>query len=1071
MKKDDAGKSRGGNGGAPRHADERTRFVEGETITEYLTHAGFERGVDVSGRPPYDKPTVLSVQGGRKYEIGPMIAQGGMGIIYEARDLNSRRVVALKVLPQEAPFPKEDLLRFIREGQLTSQLEHPNIVPVHEMGIDDSGHVFYTMKRVEGRTLTSILQGIRKGDAATIAEYPLARLLNVFQKVCDAVAFAHSKSVVHRDLKPENIMVGSFGEVQVMDWGLAKILYAAAGKAPELEGRSADDTAGWADRNRVEPKTGPLPTDDFGDTLKTISGRVMGTPGFLSPEQILQDKKHPPGERADIYSLGAVLYSILTLRATVRGDDLNEMLRRIITGDFPTPASLNAAGETAPGKPRETRAGSMRKGGFPHCPDGWIPTALSDIAMKALATKPEERYATVQDLQRDIENYQNGYIWHLVIDEDFSEPGALSRWEVLGGHVEVGGGELRLYDGEPQVLILKRDVPGDVRIEFDCRIEGTMLNCIACFMNAMRAENYREIPWNGYEFEYGGYENSRNAVHRFNSQIWIQSDAPLAIGKIFHVLAERVGPHLRLVVNGREIVSLTDPDPLSGGDRVLVGFVGWNTDIRYTRIRVSTLGTPWKGDVLDMAERHIQKGRYDVAIGLCEDTLESFPDADRKRRAETNLKVARQRQELAEQLPAWNESLREAWPDARVKLQMVNDGLSLNLNEIPVGTLEPLRGMPLNILYCTHSGITSLEPLRGMPLTALNCTGNPIRSLEPLRGMPLTTLMCEDCPVTDLEPLAGMALTMLQFGLSEVSDLEPLRGMALHYLHCWSSRIESLEPLRGMPLDALNCAGNRIAGLEALEGMPLTNLYCGGNRIRYLEPLKGMPLRALVCSDNEIEDLSVLAGLPITILGCHCNRITDLSPLKNLALSALVCGGNRLRDLGPFAQHPPQDILFDSDTLSTGELGKLRTAWSKKPELAAHARNVETLLALRRNDVEGLRRMAAVFRKNRYLFIPKFMRWGEAKAFCEKLGGHLVTITSQEEDEFVASLFKGWCWFWMGLEVGERGPEWVTGEPFSYKNFVGELQEKCRGPKAFARFWRADYTRDPHNTFMVEWEE
>jgi serine/threonine protein kinase len=140
---------------------------DGKTITEYLSQEGYSRGVDISGREPYAQPTFLRVQGGRKYEIGPLIAQGGMGAIYEARELNSRRVVALKVLPKEIPYSRQDLLRFIREGQLTSQLEHPNIVPVHEMGLDEAGTVYYTMKLVEGRTLTSILQAIRKGEAQT----------------------------------------------------------------------------------------------------------------------------------------------------------------------------------------------------------------------------------------------------------------------------------------------------------------------------------------------------------------------------------------------------------------------------------------------------------------------------------------------------------------------------------------------------------------------------------------------------------------------------------------------------------------------------------------------------------------------------------------------------------------------------------------------------------------------------------------------------------------------------------------------------------------------------------------
>ncbi len=1050
-----------------------SRIPTGMTIAEFLSQEGYVRGVDVTGREPFAKPTVLQVQGGKKYEVGKIIAQGGMGVIYEARDLNSKRVVALKVLPKDIPIPRHDLLRFIREGQLTSQLEHPNIVPLHEIGLDDSGRVFYTMKLVAGRTLTSILYAIRKNEAVTIAEYPLARLLNVFQKVCDAVAFAHSRGVVHRDLKPDNIMVGSFGEVQVMDWGLAKVLGAVRDEATEKDEEDlVDRPATWQDRERFKPgQTDTIPTDDFGETLKTVSGRVMGTPGFLAPEQILQEEDQPPDERADIYSLGAVLYSILTLHATVKGGEVKEMLRHIINGDIPSPASLNAVDEPDTGRVKETRAGSARKGGFPHCPDGWIPTALSDIAMKALAIDPDERYNSVQELQREIEDYQNGYIWHLVIDEDFSDPDILSRWELCSGQAEIGDGELRLFDGDPQVLVLKRDVPGDVRIEFECHVEGSYLNCVGCFMNSIRSDSCREIPWSGYEFEFGGYENTRNAVHRFNSQIWIEPDTPLAQGRTYQVMAERVGSKLRFVVNGREIASLTDPDPLSGGNRVAVGFVGWNTDTRYKHIRISTLGTPWKGDVLDLAERQIQKGRYDAARGLFEDTLESFPDAERRRRAESGLKVSRQRQALTQQLPTWTEALKKAWPGIDFKLQMVNDGLSLNVSEIPVGDLDPLRGLPLNVLYCAHCGVASLAPLKGMPLAALNCTGNPVTSLAPLKGMPLETLLCEDCPISDLEPLRGMKLKMLQMGLNKVADLEPLRGMPLTFLSCWSARIESLEPLRGMKLDTLNCAGNRIVGLEALAGMPLTSFHCGGNRIRYLEPLKGMTLTSLHCGENEIEDLSPVTGLPITILGCQNNRIADLTPLKDMPLIVLSCGNNPLRNLGPFVRRPPEVLYFDCDSISTGELKKMHAEWSKKPERSPLAHDAATLLALRENDVGELKKIAAEFRHHLYLFIPKFMRWSDARKFCEDLGGHLVTITSAEEDGFVASLFKTGCWFWMGLQVGDRGPEWVTGERFEYKNFISEMQEKSRGPKAFSRFWRGDHVSDPHNCFMIEWDE
>src|SRR5882757_4028924 len=159
---------------------------------------------------------------GRKYKVITTINRGGMGVILQARDLRIRRTVAMKVMKTSSQFSRENVLRFIDEAQLTGQLEHPNIVPVYELGIDEQGETFYSMKFVKGITLDDVLRGIRNGNQRMIDKYPLGTLLTIFQKVCDGVAYAHSKGVVHRDLKPENIMIGSFGEVLVMDWGLAK---------------------------------------------------------------------------------------------------------------------------------------------------------------------------------------------------------------------------------------------------------------------------------------------------------------------------------------------------------------------------------------------------------------------------------------------------------------------------------------------------------------------------------------------------------------------------------------------------------------------------------------------------------------------------------------------------------------------------------------------------------------------------------------------------------------------------------------------------------------------------------
>ena len=172
----------------------------------------------------------------KKYDIGAVVARGGMGAILDAREAAIKRQVAMKVMLDTNDA--DDIARFVAEAQVTGQIEHPNIPPVHELGVDENGQPFYTMKMVQGITLKKVLDLMAAGTAATLGKYPLAALLTIFQKVCDAIAFAHSRGIIHRDLKPENIMLGDFGEVLVMDWGLAKQTRNAEGGRRNAERRS-----------------------------------------------------------------------------------------------------------------------------------------------------------------------------------------------------------------------------------------------------------------------------------------------------------------------------------------------------------------------------------------------------------------------------------------------------------------------------------------------------------------------------------------------------------------------------------------------------------------------------------------------------------------------------------------------------------------------------------------------------------------------------------------------------------------------------------------------------------------
>jgi len=316
----------------------------GETITVRMSHAEVAMGDTLPVRMDY----------GLKGEI----ARGGMGRIYAAEDPSLERQVALKVSSfSEAAAEAQ----FCHEARVLAHLAHPNIVPVYNLGRDGEGRPFYSMKLVQGRTLQEVLRQLAARDPETVAYFSQARLLRVFRKVCDAVGFAHDRGFLHRDLKPENVMVGEFGEVLVMDWGLAKAL----------------------------PKKGGPPEES------AHPGFIEGTPQYMSPEQA-EGEYASLDERSDIYSLGGILHSILTLRPPVEGRTLDEVLSKVKKGETTTMLldRSDALGLRS-GVPVKMRAG--------------IPDALRAVTQKAMAREKHLRYGKVHELARDLESYQNGF--------------------------------------------------------------------------------------------------------------------------------------------------------------------------------------------------------------------------------------------------------------------------------------------------------------------------------------------------------------------------------------------------------------------------------------------------------------------------------------------------------------------------------------------------------------------------------------------------------------------------------------------------------------------------------------
>ncbi len=302
-----------------------------------------------------------------RYSLTRMHAQGGIGQVWVARDHHLSRDVALKRLKPDISADPATRARFLREARVTGQLQHPGVVPLYELAEGPGeGELFYTMQFINGRTMTEAARDYsRLRQSGHPHRLELRELLNAFLGVCQVVAYAHSRGVIHRDLKGQNIVLGDYGEVMVLDWGMAKVE-----NLPEPEPRPPSANEG-ADLSRVTD------SDDF-PSEHTIPGVVMGTPGFMPPEQA-QGNLELVGPRSDVYGLGAILYEILIAEPPFWGPK-NEVLRKVVAED--------------PVRPRH------------RLPE--IPGALDAICMTCLARDPAARYSSAGDLAKDVQRYLGG---------------------------------------------------------------------------------------------------------------------------------------------------------------------------------------------------------------------------------------------------------------------------------------------------------------------------------------------------------------------------------------------------------------------------------------------------------------------------------------------------------------------------------------------------------------------------------------------------------------------------------------------------------------------------------------
>ncbi len=297
------------------------------------------------------------VAGSMKYTDFQPFAEGGSASLQTCFDNNLKRTVVFKKLHPHLKNSDIEIKRFLREARVTGLIAHPGTVPLYELGRDRMGDLYFTMKYITGRDLRSILLDLEAYKIGSRNDFPRSRLIDILIAAGQTVAYAHTQGVIHRDLKPANILVGPFGEVTVLDWGLAKV---------KGEQENLIESVALGKKAVALELTQP--------------GKRYGTPLYMSPEQAGADPELD--ERSDVYNLGSILFEMISLKNLVWGNDVDEVINQILNTPTPIPSVVS--------------------------PEQNIPPELESICLKALAKKKEDRYPSVEAFVDDLIRFRNG---------------------------------------------------------------------------------------------------------------------------------------------------------------------------------------------------------------------------------------------------------------------------------------------------------------------------------------------------------------------------------------------------------------------------------------------------------------------------------------------------------------------------------------------------------------------------------------------------------------------------------------------------------------------------------------